>query len=146
MDERYSLDNLRDIIVPGPPPLWPPAPEVWLLLMVVIAGVAIFFFQRRRQRRANAYRRAGLSLLPQAGTVHEISVILKRVALAAFPREQVASLYGDEWAAFLSQTCGRRDFSPLIQVAPDTPVDNKTRQLAATWIRRHRVTLAKAGS
>ena len=145
MDERYSLDKLRDIVVPEPPPLWPPAPEVWMLLVLVIAAGAILVYQRRRKRQANAYRRVGLSLLHQAGTVHEISVILKRVALAAFPREQVASLYGDEWAAFLSQTCGRRDFSPLIQVAPDTPVDNKAKRLAAAWIRHHRVTPTTAG-
>ena len=144
MDERYSLDNLRDIVVPEPPSLWPPAPEAWLLLVVVIAAVTTVLYQWRRRRRANAYRRAGLSLLHEAGTVHEISVILKRVALAAFPREQVASLYGEEWAAFLSQTSGRRDFSPLIQVAPDTPVDNKARRLAATWIRRHRPPRGKA--
>jgi hypothetical protein len=139
MDGRYSLDDLRDIVMPVPPPLWPPAPDAWLLLVVVIAAVTTVLYQWRRRRRANAYRRAGLSLLHEACTVHEISVILKRVALAAFPREQVASLYGDAWGAFLSQSCGRRDFSPLIEAAPDTPADNKARRLAATWIRRHRI-------
>ena len=146
MDERYSLDNLRDIVVPESPPPWPPAPEVWLLLVAVIAVVAIFLYQRRRQRRANAYRRAGLALLHQAGTVHEISVILKRVALAAFPREQVASLYGEDWSAFLRQTCARRDFSPLVQAIPDTPASKKVRRLAAAWIRHHRVPRGPGGA
>ena len=146
MDERYSLDNLRDIVLPEPPALWPPAPEVWLLLVVVVAAGATLLYQWRRQRQANAYRRAGLELLHRAATLHEISVILKRVALAAFPREQVASLYGEEWAAFLRQTYGRRDFSPLVQVTPDTPADNKARRLAATWIRHHRVPRGPAGA
>lgn len=137
--DNYSLDKLRDIVVPEPPPLWPPAAEVWLLLSVAIAAVAIVVYQRRRQQRANVYRRAGLALLRDASTVHEISVILKRVALAAFPREQVASLYGEDWAAFLNQTCKRRDFSPLVRIASDTPTDKKTRRLAVTWIRHHRV-------
>jgi hypothetical protein len=139
MDQRHSLDNLRDIVVPEPPPLWPPAPELWLLLAVAIAAVGILLYQRHRQRRDNAYRRAGLSLLQDAGTVQEILVILKRVALAAFPREQVASLYGEAWAAFLHQTCRRRDFSPLVQAPPDTTADKEARRLAATWIRHHRV-------
>jgi hypothetical protein len=146
MDERYSLDNLRDIVVPEPPSFWPPAPEVWLLLVLVSAAVGILFYQRRRWRRANAYRRAGMALLDGAGTLHEISAILKRVALAAFPREQVASLYGEEWGAFLSQTCGRRDFSALVQAASDSPADTKVRRLAATWIRHHRIPRAKGGA
>jgi hypothetical protein len=139
VDERYSLDKLRDLVVPEPPPLWPPAAEVWLLLVFALAGVTILVYQRRRKRQANAYRRAGLALLHQAATVHEISVILKRVALAVFPREQVASLYGKEWAAFLGQTCRRRDFSPLLQATPDSPADKKVKRLAGTWIRYHRI-------
>lgn len=139
MDERHSLDRLRDIVVPEAPPIWPPAPEFWLLLFTLLFAVFIVVFQWRRARRANAYRRAGLALLPGADTVHEISVILKRVALAAFPREQVASLYGDEWLAFLRATGGRHDFQPLIELAPDTPADRATKRLAATWIRHHRI-------
>ena len=139
MDERYSLDQLRDIVVPEPPPLWPPATEFWLLLIVVVVSIAIVVFQWRQRQRANAYRRAGLALLHRAGTVHEISVILKRVALAAFPREQVASLYGADWAAFLNTTCSRRDFTPLLQVEPDTPAGADIKRLASAWIRHHRV-------
>lgn len=146
MDERHSLENLRDIVVPQPPPLWPPAPEVWLLLALVVAAVGIVVYQRRSQRQANAYRRAGLALLHDAGTVYETSVILKRVALAAFPREQVASLYGEEWAAFLHQTCGRRDFSSLVEAIPDSPISKRARRLAATWIRRHRVPGPEGGA
>ncbi len=139
MDERYSLDNLRDIVLPEAPLLWPPAPGFWLFFGIVTAAVLILVSQWVRARQANAYRRAGLALLKGAGTVHEVSVILKRVALAGFPRVQVASLYGEDWADFLSQTCGGWDFSPLVEETPDTPADKKARRLAATWIRRHRI-------
>lgn len=146
MDEQTSLDNLRDILVPEPPPLWPPAPGVWLLLGILIAAATILFFQWRRARQANAYRRAGLSLLNHADTVHEISVILKRVALAAFPREQVASLYGEEWAAFLRRSCAQGDFSPLVRALPDARAGDEVRRLAATWIRGHRVPRGSVGA
>lgn len=139
MDERYSLDNLRDILVPDPPPLWPPATELWLLLAVLIFTVAILFYQWRRSRRQNAYRRAGLSLLDGAGTVHEVLLILKRVALAAFPRGQVASLVGDDWADFLRQTSSCCDFSPLVQAAPDAKASDELKRLAVAWINSHRV-------
>ncbi len=145
MDEQHSLDNLRDIFVPEAPSLWPPATEFWLLVAVLIVAVAIVVFQWRRALRANAYRRAGLALLKGAGTVHEVSVILKRVALSAFPREQVASLYGDEWAAFLRKTCTQKDFAPLVQAEPDTPVSTDVMRLADVWIRHHRGPSAVAG-
>ena len=79
----------------------------------MIAGVAILVYQWRLRRhfmerlddvdrrQENAYRRAGLALLARAETAHEISVILIRVALAAFPREQAASLVGEDWRGFL---------------------------------------------
>lgn len=139
MDERYNLDNLRDIVVPEPPAFWPPAAEFWLLLIVVLATIALLVLQVRRRHRFNAYRRAGLTLLDRARTVYEISVILKRVALAAFPREQVASLYGTEWSDFLHRTCSTNDFALLVQTDPDSPASAELRRLADTWIRRHRV-------
>jgi hypothetical protein len=139
MVEGASLDNLRDIVVPDAPPVWPLAIEAWLLLAISITAVAIVVYQWRTARAANAYRRAGLVLLQSARSGYEVSVILKRVALAVFPREQVASLYGEEWAAFLCETCGRRDFAPLVQAETDAPVTKGMKRLARIWIQRHRV-------
>ena len=139
MDERYSLDNLRDIVVPQAPSFWPPAPEIWLLLVIVTAVVTILISQQRQKKRRNAYRHAGLALVENASTVHDISVILKRVALAAFPREQVASLYGEEWLDFLHKTCRRGDFTALIQSMPDDAADKAIKSLAVRWIKNHRV-------
>lgn len=145
MDERGSLDNLRDIAIPESPSLWPPAPEAWVVIAVAILGVGVVVYRWQRQQRANAYRRAGLSLLDDAGTLHDISVILKRVALVAFPRDQVASLYGEEWVAFLGRTCDHRDFTALAQGPDDRAADGETRQLAALWIERHRNVLSAGG-
>ena len=56
-----------------------------------------------------------------------MNVILKRVALAAFPRPMVASLYGDDWAAFLDGTCRRARFSSLGEIDDDAEVSAKLR-------------------
>ena len=139
MDEKYSFTNLRDIVPPDAPPLWPLATEAWLLLLILASIAAILIFQRRQATKRDAYRRAGLALLDGVSTVHDVSVVLKRVALAAYPREQVASLYGEDWATFLRQTCHHRDYSPVLQANPDDPASHEVIQLADDWIKHHRV-------
>jgi hypothetical protein len=64
---------------------------------------------------------------------------MKRVALAAFPREQVASLYGEEWAAFLRETCPRGRFPETITTDAGAEPDAALVAFAGTWIRHHRV-------
>ena len=139
MDEKYSLNNLRDIVPPDAPPLWPLATEAWLLLLMLASSAIILIYQRRQAKKRNAYRRAGLALLDGVRTVHDVSVVLKRVALAAYPREQVASLYGEDWATFLRQTCQPRDYSLILRANPDDPAGREVIELAGGWIRHHRV-------
>ena len=139
MDEKYSLGNLRDIVPPDAPSIWPLATEAWLLLAILASSAFILIYQRRQAIKSNAYRRAGLAMLDGVSTVHEVSVVLKRVALAAYPREQVASLYGEDWAAFLRQTGLPRDYSAFVQARPDEPPSREIIQLAGDWIRHHRL-------
>lgn len=139
MDEKYSLDKLRDIVPPDAPPLWPLATGAWLLLAMLASIAFILIYQRRQARKRDAYRRAGLALLDGVSSVHDVSVVLKRVALAAYPREQVASLYGEDWADFLRQTCHRHDCSLVVQAKPDDPANSEIIQLAGRWIRHHHV-------
>ncbi len=107
MSDPADLSNLRDIVVPPAVSFWPPAPGWWAVsaACLVAAGFAIAAVVRHRQR--NAYRREALRELASADP-RDISAILKRAALAAFPREQVASLSGPAWLAFLDRTGGTR--------------------------------------
>ena len=132
--DPYSLSKLHDIVMPEPVSWWPLAPGVWVLVGFAVVVILVMTWRFYRSRQSNAYRRAGLALLADAGTAHDISVILKRVALVVFPREHVASLYGQEWIAFLNQTCPRCDFSSLLdkQSAPDDLAN-----LASIWINDH---------
>jgi predicted negative regulator of RcsB-dependent stress response len=137
--DPYSLTGLRDIIVPDAPPFWPPAPGLWVALGVVILLVFFVAWRIHASVQKNAYRKAGLLLVDEAKSIHDISVALKRVALAAFPREEVASLYGDAWTAFLHVTCPREDFQALLNADAASAADTRLIELASTWIRDHRV-------
>lgn len=133
-----SLENLHDIVIPEPPPLWPPAPGVWVLLIIAVAVLLALTLWWRRARARNAYRRAGLALLKNARTVREVNIVLKRVALAAFPRSTVAPLWGDEWVAFLDRTCRQARFaSPgAFDVGGEATAELQSK--AGVWIRHHR--------
>ena len=137
--DPFSLDKLRDIVVPDPPPLWPPAPGMWLAICTVLFVVLVAGWLIHSVWKRNVYRKAGLMLLSEAKTVHDVSVVMKRVALAAFPREQVASLYGDDWATFLHKTCPEGDFSSLITVGAGAQSSRELVDLAGIWIRDHQV-------
>ncbi len=136
---QYSLSNLRDIVIPDPLPLWPPAPGVWVALGIVVAMVLLFGWRLYTVRKRSAYRRAGLLLLGSAETAYDVAVVVKRVALAVFPREQVAPLYGDDWAAFLHESCPRSCFSAMVTSDASTESSDELVELAGTWIRHHRV-------
>ena len=139
MDEALSLAGLHDIVAPTSPPLWPPAEGFWALLLLLAVILVSAWRQRRLAQRRNAYRKAGLSLLKQADSVHDVSVTLKRVALAAWPREQVASLYGREWVEFLNSHCRGSRFDEHSWDNPETTADKVLQKKAAHWIRRHRL-------
>ena len=140
MDEnQYSLSNLRDIVMPDAPPFWPPAPGLWVALAMVAAILLLVAWRLYTVRNRNAYRKVGLTLLGSAETAYDVSVVLKRVALAVFPRDQVASLYGDDWAAFLHKTCPRSYFKALVSSNSNAEPGEDLVELASTWIRHHRV-------
>ncbi|CAN5498985.1 DUF4381 domain-containing protein [soil metagenome] len=138
MSDPADLSNLRDIVVPPAVSFWPPAPGWWLVgaACLVATGVAIAAVVRHRRR--NAYRREALRELESAD-VRDISAILKRAALAAFPREQVASLSGPAWLAFLDRTGGTRFEGTALASLPYGGSADRDAVLAKArhWITHH---------
>ena len=115
------LADLHDIHLPMDPGWWPPALGWWLLAMVILLVLfGIVYWIVRKVRRGRLRRRSRKLLgaidrhpdfteLPSV--VFAISSLLRRCAIATFPREQVAGLCGSEWLAFLDQTLETKDFS-----------------------------------
>jgi Domain of unknown function (DUF4381) len=142
------LGSLHNFCQPPPPP-WTPQTVGWYVLFAVI-GLLVIWLTRRAIRRwiADRYRREALREL-LATAPDGFSALLKRVALAAWPREKVASLNGDAWLNFLNETSGDNAFRHApgnrieeIALRPKTvsTEDSQTlREIVANWIRRHRV-------
>jgi len=112
-----SLDRLHDLVVPPPTPWWPPAPG-WLWLLSLLALAALVLAVRRFVRwQRNRYRREALAELrrieKQLGSPEnkgaallDLSELLKRVAITAYGRTDVARLAGNDWFAYLDKCAG----------------------------------------
>jgi Domain of unknown function (DUF4381) len=143
-----ALDKLHDFYQPAPP-AWTPHTIGWYILFAILALAILWFvFRAIRSRYINRYRRAALRELITASP-DQLSALLKRTALAVWPREKIASLTGEPWLKFLNETAATESFlkSPgnrieLLAVGTDVPSADDAQQLKtiiAEWIRRHRV-------
>jgi hypothetical protein len=113
--DAISLDRLHDIIVPASVPWWPPAPGwYWVLglIGVILLTALIKGFVRWQ---GNRYRREALAELARQETALQnaelrgaallgLAELLKRTAVTAFLREDIATLTGPKWFAFLDHT------------------------------------------
>ncbi|WP_170325001.1 DUF4381 domain-containing protein [Ruegeria arenilitoris] len=147
--EGKSLVELLDMLEPAPTPApIPMTPQTWgwaVLVLLLAAVVVCAVYLYRRHRRSNAYRRTALADLQAAGgDVAKIAEILRRTALAAFPRDQVASLHGPEWITFLKQSADKTSISSsdaqALVDAPyrSSPPNPKVANFARDWIRTHK--------
>jgi hypothetical protein len=150
------LAGLVDIPLPAEVTLWPQTWPSRILLTVVVIGLICAALWAVRRWRNNRYRREALSELKRieagaaASTPAELSAALaslvRRTAVAAFPREQVASLTGAAWLSFLDRTDGRRAFSEgpgralEISAYRQAPAVDSSGLINAvrSWIKLHR--------
>ena len=143
------LDELHDFYAP-PPPSWVPQTVGWYVLFALIALALVWLsFRAVRHWLVNRYRREALRQLDGLSP-DQFSALLKRVALVAWPREKVASLNGEAWLNFLNETSGQSIFREapanrleVLALRPEAAISadeaRALRQVAAYWIRRHRV-------
>jgi len=143
-----DLSNLHDIVLPAPISYWPPAPGWWMLALALLSLMLILIARLVAHHRRNAYRRAALRELDAIGPAVDsasavrISAVLKRAALVAFPREQVAGLTGPAWPAFLDRTgrtnaFGNGDLAALAYGGGGREGD-AILKAARHWVRFHR--------
>lgn len=118
--DAAELPELKDIHLPGTPDIWPLALGWWLLLALVL-GLAIgLYFVLRKKRCLKKHKQMLFNELSQVETklqnadkeaIAETNILLRRLALAYYPDEHVASLTGRDWLKFLDNSGNTQDFT-----------------------------------
>lgn len=148
-----SLQNLQDIVLPAPVPWWPPAPGWYVLAALIVLAISWYGFHAIRRYHRNRYRRAALTTLNElqasgdASACRDIPELLKRTALAVYPRSEVASISGEDWLSFLEQHAGKsrldKAAGALLQRAAYQPEPLNEAEVsllfasAGEWIKHH---------
>lgn len=160
---QATLRQMADIALP-PPVSMMPATWGWAALAGLIALTLVFALWRwLRYRARNRYRREALAKLAtlefslgqpdqRQNALAAIPELIKRTALAVWPRETVAALSGKEWAEFLKAHAGKarieeeayRFFAeteyrlPAVALVDDAAA-RRTISAARQWIEGHNV-------
>jgi len=122
MAAKPELQGLHEIHLPDPVS-WLPQTVGWYVgLGIVLLALGWWGYVRRRRFAADRYRRLALAELAdltrelltsgqRVQVLRRLPVLMKRTALSAFPRAEVASLTGARWLAFLDRTMGGTEFT-----------------------------------
>jgi hypothetical protein len=144
-------ERLHDIAQPPPVSMLPGTAGwlivgAWLLAVALtLAAHALVTWRRNRYRREAeaALERIERQLAVDPDALAEVGTLLKRTAMTIYGREQVASLHGDAWAAFLrakapGDSCVRSAAPALARVAYQGADDpSAIIEAARRWIRVH---------
>lgn len=146
-DETTSLDRLHDLASPPAIPWWPVAPGWYVVAGLLLLAALWLAYRWRRRWLANSYRREALQALTLATDASSIAALLRRTALAAASRPEIAGLSWSAWTDWLAAHAAipmPEEVRQLLQTgiyAPEqTTVKIKTlRTYANRWIRGHRL-------
>jgi len=142
---------LRDIHLPEPVGWWPLASGWWIALFaLVVLTVAVYLLVRRWRRRTviklalSEFDSLEAAALPPAEKLRQLSILLRRAAMSADVRADVAGLTGEDWLRWLDGPLDRPDFSAgpgrLLLTGPYQPVQEGSLAelfaLCRTWLRR----------
>ncbi|MFU8816633.1 MAG: DUF4381 domain-containing protein [Pseudomonadales bacterium] len=109
------LQQLRDIHLPEPPGLWPPAPGWWLLALLLLAaliwlGARMLAAARVRRpiRRARSlyddiYRRHQGGEISTRAYLDESNELIKRLLIHGLGDDQARRANGEAWLALLDR-------------------------------------------
>jgi hypothetical protein len=151
MADQNSLALLHPLVTADPVPWFPPAPG-WYWLGSLLGTLALYLaIKRLRQFQRDAYRRAALvelSQLAQSTELQALQALLRRTAIIAYSRSEVASLTGSAWWRFLDaaspetffiagggELLDRATYQPSVKLSSDE--QGALLSACSHWIRHH---------
>jgi len=125
-----SLQNLNDIVLPEAAGWWPLAGGWYVMFGLLLVVLAWFAYTSVKRWIDNRYRRAALYQLQlltedidnadkRDYALRQLPVLLKRTALSAYPRSQLASLTGKQWHDFLNSKVSKPSFTESTTIILD---------------------------
>lgn len=110
--QGIDLSGLKDIHLPPMPPAWPPSARFWIVLgsLAVLVFLVRWIIIRSRIVTARKYANREVESITKRFNKNgykiasELSLLMRRIALMKFPREEVSPLSGKEWRRFLEKT------------------------------------------
>lgn len=144
------MQNLHDIVLTEPVTYLPQTTAWYVLFAILLIMIVVAAIVWRRHARRNRYRKLALRRLTDIAerrAYGEIPALVKRTALCAYAREDVASLSGDAWLEFLDESYGGHEFTegaghilPSLAYGPSDAVSSDdVVPLIKRWIRKHDV-------
>ena len=126
--QGIDLSGLRDIHLPEIPSLWPLPAVFWITLFLIFSGAFVIFrlwkFAHRITAKKYANNEVKSITVRFSGNSYkiasEICLLLRRIALMKYKREDVSGLSGKAWRRFLEQTVKK----PVFDGAAGDVVEN----------------------
>lgn len=107
------------------PSIWPLATGWWVVIVLLLTALGFATYKGYRYRQMKQQQTAMFKALTRldkdlqhhqtstekSAAITQMNQLLRRLALMHFPRQQVASLTGQQWLAFLDKTGNTTAFS-----------------------------------
>tara|TARA_B100000579_G_scaffold163595_1_gene132813 strand:+ start:597 stop:1064 length:468 start_codon:yes stop_codon:yes gene_type:complete len=155
MNSLDALSQLNPLREPSAISWWPPAIGWWVIFCLVIILMSILLFALFRRYKKQSYRRHAIfaldKLLLESSSQAEydpfpskVNVLLKTVALKAYDKKEIATLYGTNWLNFLKLAPGCENSQvssfvlELYQPEESSFTRNEIYSFARTWIKMHK--------
>ena len=169
-NDPASLQNLNDIVMPATVNWWPLASGWYVLIGILVISMLWFGYRSLQRWLANRYRRSALLELQQLAlgvqneksrdsSLKKLPVLIKRTALSAYPRQQVANLSGKVWFDFLNSSTKKPLFTESLLAAMeyisysnkelnaiDAQTINELLAASSNWVKRHQPTPNRGGN